>query len=372
MTANAQPFPAEDQLWRKVVRALDNRLLKLTIMPTEKCNFRCTYCYEDFARGLMPPKVVGGLKRLLTARSPDLRVLDIRWFGGEPMLGLPVVREISRHAQALEKRFHKLTYVASMTTNGFLLTPDRFQELLALGVRRYQISLDGYRDKHDRTRRRIDGGGTFGTIWSNLLAARSCPQDFSIMLRVHFSPYTLEQVEELIQEINREFGADPRFRIFFKAITRLGGPNNDRIPRTSTAWQEKVKRRLMKLVRGHTDVVDPAGGCYICYAAEPNSLVVRSDGQLARCTVAFDDPRNQVGYLKPDGTLELDLERSRLWFAGLETLDREVLHCPLPKLAKLDPPLVQLYPEHPANGSPEKGRRRAVRIRSGRVAAADR
>ena len=344
------------ELSRKVLRAVDNRLLKLTLMPTEKCNFRCTYCYEDFERGAMPGWVVKGLKRLMTARSPELHVLDLRWFGGEPLLAFPVIEEISLHALALEKQHPRLNYVSSITTNGFLLTPDRFRRLLALGVRQYQISLDGVGEKHDRSRRRIDGKGTFGAIWSNLLAARSSREEFSIMLRVHFGPGLLGQVEELIEAINRDFGDDPRYRVFFKAITRLGGPNNSRIPRTSAAWQEKVKARLGRLVRRRNEVVDPAGGCYVCYAAEPNSLVVRSDGQLARCTVAFDDPRNQVGYLRPDGTLAIDLQRSRLWFAGLESLDPEVLRCPLPKLGRLEPALVQLE-ERPAAapGVPEAG-----------------
>lgn len=50
---------------RNVLRSLDNRILKLTVLPTEKCNFRCSYCYEDSVRGIMPRKVVDGLKALL-------------------------------------------------------------------------------------------------------------------------------------------------------------------------------------------------------------------------------------------------------------------------------------------------------------------
>jgi wyosine [tRNA(Phe)-imidazoG37] synthetase (radical SAM superfamily) len=32
-----------------------NRLLDLTLLPIEQCNFRCTYCYETFADGKMKP-----------------------------------------------------------------------------------------------------------------------------------------------------------------------------------------------------------------------------------------------------------------------------------------------------------------------------
>ncbi len=343
MSANESTGSRRRAIQLRVIRALDNRHLKLTLMPTEQCNFRCTYCYEDFELGMMPRWVVDGLKTLMTVRSPELRVLDLRWFGGEPMMAYPIVLELNRYAQSLQQRHPQLQFLASMTTNAYLLTPDRFEELLQVGVRYYQISLDGYGEAHDRTRRRTDGAGTFDTIWSNLLAMRASPGDFGVMLRVHFTPSTLPDVEKLVAVLNREFGDDNRFRIFFKAICRLGGPNNDKIERSPEAWQQGAKARLTALVKRREEgTVDPASSTYICYAAEPNSFIVRSNGQIARCTVAFNDPRNQVGYLQPDGTLDLDIERSRLWFEGLESGDADMLHCPLNKLATMPPQLIQL------------------------------
>ena len=332
----AQKFTILEQ---KAARALDNRLLKLTLLPTEKCNFRCTYCYEDYELGQMKRPVIDGLKRLLDARAPELKFLDLRWFGGEPMMAFPVVEEICGHAIALGKRFPRLKLHSSMTTNGYRLNRERFERLLELNVLYYQISLDGYGPDHDLTRRRADGRGTFDRIWGNLLAMRDVAGEFSIMLRVHYTPANLPEVRKLLAEITREFGHDKRFTIFFKAVTRLGGPNNNLIQPTSESWQTATKAELSQLVRRPDEVVNPdSDGAYVCYAAEPNSLVVRSNGQLARCTVAFSDPRNQVGWLRPDGTLELDLERNRLWFAGYEELDRKKLYCPLPLLGKLTVP----------------------------------
>lgn len=53
----------EADVGRKMLRALDNRILKLTVLPTEKCNFRCTYCYEDFVRPACHARLSTGSRR---------------------------------------------------------------------------------------------------------------------------------------------------------------------------------------------------------------------------------------------------------------------------------------------------------------------
>src|SRR5918992_3673907 len=69
--------------------------LSLIIMPTEKCNFRCIYCYEDFARGRMPAAVQRAVLRLVEREAPSLRTLRISWFGGEPLAAVEVIEALS-------------------------------------------------------------------------------------------------------------------------------------------------------------------------------------------------------------------------------------------------------------------------------------
>ena len=52
-----------------VADSLNNRRLTLILMSTEKCNFRCAYCYEDFAIGKMKKEVVNGICNLITERT---------------------------------------------------------------------------------------------------------------------------------------------------------------------------------------------------------------------------------------------------------------------------------------------------------------
>lgn len=67
--------------------------LSLIILPTESCNLRCTYCYESFEHGTMPPSVREGLKTFVSQRICDFDTLTVQWFGGEPTMALDVVTE---------------------------------------------------------------------------------------------------------------------------------------------------------------------------------------------------------------------------------------------------------------------------------------
>ena len=52
----------------------------------------------------MPRPVVTGIKSLIDRRSEDLDDLEISWFGGEPLLALDVITEISRMQLMSPKR----------------------------------------------------------------------------------------------------------------------------------------------------------------------------------------------------------------------------------------------------------------------------
>ncbi|MEM8933961.1 MAG: radical SAM/SPASM domain-containing protein, partial [Acidobacteriota bacterium] len=69
--------------------------LELILLASEDCNFRCTYCYEDFRRGTMRPDVRASVRRLVERKLNGLRSLKISWFGGEPLYGLAAIDELA-------------------------------------------------------------------------------------------------------------------------------------------------------------------------------------------------------------------------------------------------------------------------------------
>ncbi len=169
----------------KLVFALRNDVLHLILLPTEQCNFRCVYCYEDFSIGRMSFTTIQGVKRFIDRRMKDLRLLHVSWFGGEPLLARPVIEEISSHILKSAAERDGLDYGGDITTNGYLLNSSTVQRLSGLGISFYQISLDGPEFLHDRTRVRRNGKGSFRQIWKNLIAIRDSKININVVLRIH-------------------------------------------------------------------------------------------------------------------------------------------------------------------------------------------
>lgn len=321
---------------RAFVNSVSNNRLQLILLPTEKCNFRCVYCYEDFAVGRMPSWVVDAIKKLLSARAPSLEHLTIMWFGGEPLLAEQVMADISHHILELKTLYPGLQYGASATTNGALLDLDRTRRLLALGISDYQVSLDGPRHHHDRTRITFKRNGTFDTIWRNLLAIRDSRLEARVMIRLHLTPENLPEMPVFVAEVRDQFLHDPRFSILLMPVAALGGPNDDTfavIPHNETRAAIRALMAIAQPGDATTTATHEALACGpcesdVCYASKPNSLVIRANGQLAKCTVGFDSPVNNIGKLLPDGTLEVRQDRLRHWFGGWQAQNWEMLSCP--------------------------------------------
>ena len=95
---------------QEIILSLDPSSLNLFLFSTEHCNFRCTYCYEDYKIGRMMPEVVSGIKNLLHHRYKTLKMLQISWFGGEPLLAKNVIFEISTLDESNQNDSGKLEF----------------------------------------------------------------------------------------------------------------------------------------------------------------------------------------------------------------------------------------------------------------------
>lgn len=118
---------------RALARAFQwpHRPIVAQIIPTRRCNLSCAYCNE-FDR-VSDPVPLAELQRRID-RLADLGTTIITLSGGEPLLH-PDVDEIIRHIR-------RRGAIATLITNGYLLTPALIQRLNAAGLDSMQISID--------------------------------------------------------------------------------------------------------------------------------------------------------------------------------------------------------------------------------------
>jgi uncharacterized protein len=316
---------------------LTSERLELTIFPTEHCNFRCIYCYEDFKAGRMKPLVINGIKNLISNRAADLKYLQISWFGGEPMIAYDVVLDVSRHAYEIGQN-RGFNTIIGMTTNGYNLTKERFIELYETGVRSYQISLDGDKNEHDKTRLRSDGSGTFDQIWDNLstynkLSESGIIKNTRIILRLHLHRDNIHSMLRLAAKIAKCFN-DKFFYVHIKELGYYGGKNDGDFGLIEDSCEfETIKRDIMSALHPFVEV--ESNGINICYAAKANAYTIRADGSIGKCTVALKSNRNSIGRLCEDGTIALDGTKAGLWLHPLSSMSISGLACPLQYLPAL-------------------------------------
>ena len=77
------------------LKTMKDDTLQIIILPTEKCNFKCIYCYEEFNNGKMSIQKVNQLIDFVQKKLKDKKSLRVEWFGGEPLIEIDLIEELS-------------------------------------------------------------------------------------------------------------------------------------------------------------------------------------------------------------------------------------------------------------------------------------
>jgi uncharacterized protein len=328
----------DDSVRATIRRALE-RTHGLIIMPTGKCNFRCTYCYETFEQGRMTEASADALTKAIDRLAGSVERFALGFFGGEPLMCSDLVLKFSGRAfQSLSSR--GLPYAAGISTNASYLTPELFERLLDVGVVSYQISIDGDRSLHDRQRVTIKGGPTFDRIVGHLRQMAKVPDDYACIIRCNTRPEHIDRVMALFEGDELRFlRGDPRFLIDLHTIwssdrkevvegeSEESGCGSD-VARPLEIYllnRELEARGYRTSAYGHA----PSSLGIACYAGKPNWFVVGPDLTLYKCTVVFDREDNRVGKVLADGSLALDREKNELWTGSNALTDTSCGTCHL-------------------------------------------
>jgi len=259
--------------------------VNIALHLTGRCTQKCIYCYGDGgAYGGAPADMAPDtarravdllLNNLLETDQPKGSIL---FFGGEPLLNMPVLQYVVEYANHRARTEDKQISFA-VTTNGTLLSDQTQSVLKALSVR-VQVSLDGPAAVQDRQRPMRNGHGSFACVSRNL-SGRA--QDFTARMTT-LTPHIWEPVMRTVAMGFRGVHIEP-------ASGELGGPlRSPEAQRMLIADWERLCRALsdsagqpLMVLRRESSRLAVKGIRHYGCGAGRNYIAVNTDGALYLC-----------------------------------------------------------------------------------------
>jgi uncharacterized protein len=274
-------------------KCFDSSRLSLTICPTLLCNFRCSYCFEHTQQNsaVMSHETVHRLIAFIEGYK-ETRHLALAWYGGEPLIGFHVIREITERLKSLSIDFEG----ASLVTNGYLLDKKKCNLLNALKIQAIQITLDGPQQTHDMRRCLAGGGPTFQRIFANIETLMDSSYEGSCHIRVNLDKHNSEGFPELHKLLLERFKG--------KKLTVYAAPVHsstrcslhDSCGLDLQEWSDLTFDTYRRSGLRPADNFYPTGEIdSVCVGIAHNRFVIGPKGELYKCWEDVGKPEMVVG-----------------------------------------------------------------------------
>jgi sulfatase maturation enzyme AslB (radical SAM superfamily) len=135
-------------------------LFGLNVEITRNCNLNCKYCYVNKNKQISYSRNLEGILRTIENNN---NIVDVTLLGGEPLIKIDDIVKILD--KALEINKNRRLKIHLLTNGTIYYNRLKFYKEV-LGT--VQISVDGYRDVHDRNRKFIGGAPSYDTIIENI------------------------------------------------------------------------------------------------------------------------------------------------------------------------------------------------------------
>ena len=270
----------------------DTSQLRLTVLTTLQCNFACGYCFQgdhdDHNRHAhkmsleTAQAVAEHAARQMDAIRPER--VSMTFFGGEPLLNLPVVYFLAEHVHAAATaRGIRLTL--SIITNGLLLTPEVVDRLVPYGLGGVKVTLDGDKTAHDLKRPLRGGQGTFDRIVANV---RAVAGKVKVSIGGNFDADNAGSYPALLDFLAQQEFAGQIAKVSFKPVMGGAAPTtppvaakpsriNGIIPLTAVAADGAPLGGTCMTVAGAGGVAKSASACDTCHFVDETMGFLREE-----------------------------------------------------------------------------------------------
>ncbi len=272
---------------------------RLILNPTLECNFNCWYCYEKHEKGIMSKKTINKIKKHVNLLIDNKQIdsLHLDWFGGEPLLYFDeIIYPMATYFKKVSIR-KKIGFRSTITTNGYLITPEMIHKFKEMNFNFFQITIDGDKELHDKIRRHYNTP-TYETIINNVIMICKEMNDVEVVLRLNYTDKTkktdfTKDLEIIPLEYRNKISID--FQRVWQTFEKKEVRNQWKID-----FSARV-RRMGFLYKGLGHIYPNKG--ITCYVDKINHLEINYDGKVYKCTGRGYDEKYMVAELLQSGEL---------------------------------------------------------------------
>lgn len=284
----------------------DSPIYHLTLLPSLDCNLRCWYCFEQHIKGsrMLPDVQTGIINHVISTfeQNSNLTMLAVELFGGEPLLYFkeelfPLLRQIKTYLEEIGK-----TVYFTFVTNAVCITEEFIPLFKNLGNVGFQISIDGYKDKHDKVKFIPETReGTYDRVIHTVYQLTQELENAFVNLRINYDDKTLSYTESLIKDL---VDVDRRkITIHLERVWQTGTHLN----RDNETLKQVIKLFLVNGFR--FSYMNLFRRSYPCKTSKKDHVTISYDGKIYKCTGRNFTDEMQEGMLLPDGSIKWDEEK---------------------------------------------------------------
>ncbi len=264
-------------------------LLIMYILPTDKCNYQCKYCFIENSVGSnykfskMNKRIIRKGVDFFAQNAPKNKSLsqEIIFYGGEPLMNPEIVLEGIKFTR---ENYPEIKI--NMITNGSLMTP-KIASFIAKNNVGASISLDGPEEINNKLRVFTNGSGSYNEAVRgyNMLKNAECNEvGISFTLANHNVPNLKQNIEKICEDLEPtgfgfNFLIDPlnnknHFSLPMKYVTEQA-IEAFKFLREKGIYEDRMMRKIKPFIKGALHLKD-------C-GAPGNQIVLAPNGDIGPC-----------------------------------------------------------------------------------------
>ena len=253
-----------------------------TILPTTYCNARCFYCYEcDFKHVHMTEEIAHDAVQYMIKHSGGEKI-SIGWFGGEPLVGVKIISQISR-----ELTENGVEFSSSMISNGALFNEKLVDEAKKLwNLKSVQITIDGTEKIYNEVKDYVSmKGSPYLTVLNNIRMLSKA--GIKVSIRINLGFHNVDDTKKLIEELCERFSDCENVSMYVHELYENEGAEPTKYTDEQRDYITNKVNDFNRFVLEHGKYFEKRGlpklkNSY-CMADNDGAVIINPDGVLTKC-----------------------------------------------------------------------------------------